>query len=170
MHHFRIWGCPAHVLRPKSGKLESWSEVCIFIGYASETRGGYFYSPKDQNVFVSTNATFLEHDYMNNYKPHSKVVLEELTADKIPSLSSSSLNDKRKIEESIIPRKETSMQHYSGRNVRQPVRYEHEAHILVSNTDKDDPLTFKEEMEDLEREKSQEAMNQEMESIYSNYV
>ena len=94
LHHFRIWGYPAHVLRPKSGKLESRSEVCIFVGYAPETRGGYFYSPKDQKVFVTTNVTFLEHDYMNNYKPQSKVVLEELTTDKIPSQSSSSLNDK----------------------------------------------------------------------------
>ena len=68
--------------------------MCIFVGYIPETRGGYFYSPKDQKVFVSTNATFLEHDYMNNYKPQSKVVFEELTSDKIPSLSSSSLNDK----------------------------------------------------------------------------
>ena len=75
------------------------------FGYAPETRGGYFYSPKDQKLFFSTNTTFLEHDYMNNYKPQSKVVLEELTADKIPSLSSSSLNDKRKTEETTIPEK-----------------------------------------------------------------
>ena len=141
LHHFRIWGCPAHVLRPKSGKLESRLEVCIFVGYAPETRGSYFYSPKDQKVFFSTNAIFLEHDYINNYKHRSKVVLEELTADKIPSQSSSSLNDKRQTEETMIPGKETPVQRRSGRIVRQPIRYEHEAYVLV--TEKDDQLTLK---------------------------
>ena len=85
LHHFRIWGCLTHVLRPKPGKLESTLEVCIFVGYAPETRGGYFYSPKDQKGICFNNWTFLEHDYMNNYKPQSNVVLEDLTVDKIPS-------------------------------------------------------------------------------------
>ena len=80
---------------------------------------------------------------MNNYKPQSTVVLEELTADKIPSQSSSSLNDKRQTEENTILEKETPVQRHSGRVVKKSVRYEHEAHVLVSDTDKDDPLTFK---------------------------
>ena len=62
------------------------------------------------------------------------------------------------------------MQRRSGRIVRQPIRYEHEAHILVSDTEKDDPLTFKEAMEDPDVDKWQDAMNQEMESMYSNSV
>ena len=43
------------------------------------------------------------------------------------------------------------MQRRSRRIVRQHVRYEHEAHVLVSDTDKDDPLTFKEAMDDPKR-------------------
>ena len=43
-------------------------------------RGGIFYSTKDKKVFVSTYATFLEDDYMKNYKPKSKVILEELAS------------------------------------------------------------------------------------------
>ena len=85
LKHFRIWGCPAHVLRPKTGKLAPRSEVCIFVGYAEETRGGYFYSHEDQKVFVSTNTIFLENNYMNNYKPYNKVVIEKLMNDKIPN-------------------------------------------------------------------------------------
>ena len=34
-------------------------------------------------MFVSTNAIFLEYDYMTNYKLRSKVVIEELLSDKI---------------------------------------------------------------------------------------
>ena len=55
----------------------------MFVGYPKGTRGGLFYGPWDKKVFVSTNATFLEHDYMTNLKPHSKVVLEELRFDQI---------------------------------------------------------------------------------------
>ena len=78
LRHYRIWGCPAHVLKKKTGKLESRTEVSLFVGYPKGTRGGIFYSPKEKKVFVSTHATFLENDYMNNFKPRSKVVLEEM--------------------------------------------------------------------------------------------
>ncbi|XP_073121767.1 uncharacterized protein [Henckelia pumila] len=68
LRHFRIWGCPAHVLKGKSGKLESRTEVCLFVGYPKGSKGGLFYSPQEKKVFVSTNATFLENDYMTNFQ------------------------------------------------------------------------------------------------------
>ena len=39
LNYFRIWGCPAHVLKPKTGKLASRSELCLFVGYPLGTRG-----------------------------------------------------------------------------------------------------------------------------------
>ena len=33
LRHFRIWGCPAHVLKGKTGKMDSRTEVCLFVGY-----------------------------------------------------------------------------------------------------------------------------------------
>ena len=42
--------------------------------------------------------------------------------------------------------------------------------MLVSDTNKDDPLTFKYAMNDSDKDKWQEAMNQEMESMYSNSI
>ena len=83
LRHFRIWGCVVHMLKGKIGKLEPRIKVCMFVGYPKGTRGGLFYSPSDKKVFVSTNATFLEDDYMTNFKPRSKVVLEELRSDQI---------------------------------------------------------------------------------------
>ena len=71
------------MLKGKTGKLESRSEVCMFVGYSKETRGGIFYSPKENKTFVSTNATFLEHDYVNNHKPRSKIVLEEMVLNEV---------------------------------------------------------------------------------------
>ena len=78
LNHIRIWGAPAHVLRKEPHKLESRTEVCLFIRYPKETRGGLFYSSSEKKVIVSTNAKFLEEDYVNNFKPKSKVILEEL--------------------------------------------------------------------------------------------
>ena len=45
------------------------------------TKGYLFYDPKEQRVLVSTNAHFLEQDYMLDNKPRSKVILNELRAE-----------------------------------------------------------------------------------------
>ena len=33
MRHLHIWGCPAHVLKGKSDKLQFKTEVVFFVGY-----------------------------------------------------------------------------------------------------------------------------------------
>ena len=58
--------------------------MCMLIGYPKGMSGGIFYYPKEKKVIVSTRATFLEDDYMNNFKPKSKVVLEELDSIRDP--------------------------------------------------------------------------------------
>ena len=58
--------------------MESRTKVCLFIGYPKVTRGRLFYSSSEKKVIVSTNAKFFEEDYLNNFKPKSKVILEEL--------------------------------------------------------------------------------------------
>ena len=78
MRHLHIWGCPARVLKGKSDKLQSKTEVVFFVRYPKGTIRGLFYSHKDNKVFVSTNAKFLENDYMNDYTPRSRVVVAEM--------------------------------------------------------------------------------------------
>ena len=78
MRHLHIWGCPTHVLKGKSDKLQSKIEVVFFVGYPKGTIGDLFYSHKDNKVFVSTNAKFLENNYMNDYTPRSRVVLAKM--------------------------------------------------------------------------------------------
>ena len=51
------------MLKGKPDKLEPKSEVCLLVGYPKETGGYLFYCRKDNKVFVSTNAKFLENDY-----------------------------------------------------------------------------------------------------------
>jgi hypothetical protein len=78
IHYIHVWGCPTHVLKGKSDKLESKTEVCLLVGYPKGTKGYLFYSPEDKKVFVATNARFLEEDYVNNFKPTSREVLDEI--------------------------------------------------------------------------------------------
>ncbi|XP_070042986.1 uncharacterized protein [Nicotiana tomentosiformis] len=76
---FGFGGCLAYVLKGKADKLESRTEVCIFIRYSKGTKGGLFYFPKENKVIVATNAIFLEEDYLMNHIPRSKLVLQELS-------------------------------------------------------------------------------------------
>ena len=73
LHHVRIWGYPTHVLNLKVDKLESRLEVCLFVRYPKGTKGYYFYSQVSQKVFVNTNVTFLNEDYMINNKSRNDI-------------------------------------------------------------------------------------------------
>ena len=158
------------MLKGKTGKLEPRIEVCMFVGYPKGTRGGLFYSPSDKKVFVSINATFLEDAYMTNFKPRSKVVLEELRSDQIRK--SPSTTDERQSQETTIPIQNILVPRRSGRVVRLPSRYGHEGEVqfLVSVTNQDDPLTYRDVMDDSDKDKWQDVMNQEIESMYSNSI
>ena len=92
--------------KTKVDKLESCTELCLFIGYLKETKGGYFYISKDHKVFVSTNARFLEDDYIRNHKSNNKVVLEELDTDEIGD-STKDQNDEIIVDQLVI-RSETT--------------------------------------------------------------
>ena len=46
----------------------------MFLGYSKETKGYLFYNHKENKVFVSTHAKFLEDDYVINFNPRNKVV------------------------------------------------------------------------------------------------
>ena len=127
LRYFRIWGCPAHVLRGKTGKLKSRTEVCLFVGYPKGIRGGLFSSPQDKKVIVSTNAIFLENTYMTDFKPRSKTVLEELQSDQIRR--SPSTTGERQCRETTALNQNVLAPRRSGRVVRQPTRYRYEGEV-----------------------------------------
>ncbi|KAK0574738.1 hypothetical protein LWI29_028303 [Acer saccharum] len=167
LQHLRIFGCPAHVLKGKTEKMESRSETCIFVGYPKETKGYYFYSPSDLKVFVSTNAKFLEKDYMNDFVPRSRIVLNEMSGDTIPRevtqpnpiVSSDPTQD----QQPTIPRR-------SERVRTQPERYIGLGESVENLPDNDDPYTYKEAMEDVDSRHWQKAMQSEIESMFDNKV
>ena len=110
------------MLRRDPSKLEARLEVGLFVGYPRGTKDYLFYDPKEKRVLVSTNAHFLEHDYMLDNKPRSKVILDELRAElnegnevPIPVTQVSSLL--------VVRTQETRVPCRSGRVVTQPEHF-----------------------------------------------
>ncbi|KAH9785565.1 hypothetical protein KPL71_010000 [Citrus sinensis] len=178
LRHVRIWGSPAHVLKPKADKMDSRSEVCMFVGYPKGTRGGLFYSPQDRKVIVSTHFTSLEEDYMNNFKPKSKVILEELSGDQVDTQLSMPVTEQEEQQQPddqrrINPEQPSLLEpRRSGRVTRLPARYMllGETYTAISDEHVQDPTSYNEALIDRDVEFWKKAMNQEMESMYSNKV
>ncbi|WKA05320.1 hypothetical protein VitviT2T_023294 [Vitis vinifera] len=105
-----------------------------------------------------------------DFKPRSKVVLEELLADEISPTPTTVVERQRK--ETTAQDLTPPPPRRSEREIRLPIRYREngEAQVAVTDGSDDDPLTFKMAMDDVDREKWQEAMKLEKESMYSNSV
>ena len=142
--HVSICGSPAHVLKRDPSKLEARSEVCLFVGYLRGTKDYLFYDPKEQREIVSTNARFLEENYMIDNKPRSKRILDELRAETnegnevpIPVTQASPPLFVR-TQEPRVPR-------CSGRVVTQPERF---IGLEVLEDPKNDPNNYNEAVQD----------------------
>ena len=142
LNHICICGCPSHVLDKELTKLDSHLEVCMFVGYPRETKGGYFYNPKENKVFVSTNVTFLEDSYVQDFKSRSKVMLEDMSniifASEVPNVESDTINEERQTDQQI-PREFRR----SGRIIQKPDRFMFggEALEVEAIRHEDDPYT-----------------------------
>ena len=110
------------MLKRDPSKLEAMSDVCLFVGYPKGTKGYLFYVPKEQRVLVSTNARFLEENYMIDNKPRSKVVLDELRAE--TNEGNKVLIPEAQVSPSlVICTQERGEPHCSWRVVTQPERF-----------------------------------------------
>ena len=163
------------MLKGKPDKLELKLEVCLIVGYPKETRGYLFYSRKDNKVFVSTNAKFLEIDYMNNFTPRSRVVLAKMnepinekpideTRDDVVVLDTPQ-DITYDISITQVPR-------HSGWIVKPPIRFiglgeTYEAILEEAETD---PYTYEETMNDIDAHHWVKTMKSELDSMYFNQV
>ena len=105
-------------------------------------------------MFISTNATFLEESYIKDYKPKSKVVLEESLSDISPSnVPSSSTQEENNPTPSVEPTEKSTTKvsvqkitapRRSGRVSTKPARYglDGEINMVVGDGIEDDPLTY----------------------------
>ncbi|KAA0032042.1 gag/pol protein [Cucumis melo var. makuwa] len=166
-----------YLIQNKSDSFEKFKECETEVenesSYSKESRGGLFYNPQENEVFVSTNATFLEEDHIRNHQTRIKLVLEEISknATDRPSSSTKVVDKTRNIGQTH-PSQELEEPRCSGRVVRQPDRYLglSEAQIIIPDDRIEDPLTFKQEMNDVDSDQWIKAMDLEMESTYSNFV
>ena len=130
--------------------------VMLVCRISKRNESGYFYSPKDNKVFVSTNARFLENDHIRNHKSNKKVVLEDLDTDEI-SNPIKNQNDEIIFDQPIVRSETTQIEehlislHHSGRVVRQPDCYMgiRDALMAISDDNKDNTLTLTDAMKDV---------------------
>ena len=162
-----VFGVAVHVLRRDSSKLEARSEVGIFIGYPKGTKGYLFYDPKEQRVLVSTNARFLEQNYMLDNKPRSKIILDELRAE-INKGNEVSIPETTVNQPLVVRTQKIRVPRRSGRVVTQPERFIGLEEIPVDP--ETDPSNFNEAIQYKDVTLWQSAMKTEMESMYSNQV
>ena len=76
--YLRVWGCECYVRCDAQDKLEPRSEKSLFIGYPGDSFGYLFYNPKENKVFVSRRAVFLEKDLISKRDSGSRIDLEEI--------------------------------------------------------------------------------------------
>ena len=69
--NLRIFGCPAYA-HVNDGKLDPRAVECIFLGYASESKGYRLWCPKSRKLILSRNVTFNEDALLSSGK-HSFV-------------------------------------------------------------------------------------------------
>ena len=96
------------------------------LGYSKETKGYLFYNHKDNKVFVSTHAKFLEDDYVNNFNPRSKVVLAKMS-EPVSEQPREEIGDDVAVldipQDTTHEMSNTQVPCRSGRIVRPPIRF-----------------------------------------------
>ncbi|KAK8600391.1 hypothetical protein V6N12_050245 [Hibiscus sabdariffa] len=152
-----------------STKLEPRSHKCIFVGYPKETKGYYFFNPKENKVFVARTGVFLEKEFLSSKRDRRNIELEEVQQQQVtePEVEQTS-----QIVEENSTNLETQPLRRSTREHHEPERYgflvtSHGDVILV---DQDEPKTYQEAVSSPDSKKWLEAMRSEMDSMSSNQV
>ena len=123
------------------------------LGYSKETKGYLFYNHKDNKVFVSSNAKFLEDDYVNNFNPRSKVFLAKLDEHVIEQ-PMDEIGDNVDVldtpQESTYKMTSTQVPYHSGRIIRLPIGFIGlgETYEAISEEAESNPYTYEEAMKD----------------------
>ncbi|KAK8696482.1 hypothetical protein V6N13_001616 [Hibiscus sabdariffa] len=169
MSFLEIWGCQAYVKHQMSTKLEPRSHKCIFVGYPKETKGYYFFNPKENKVFVARTGVFLEKEFLSSKRDRRNIELEEVQQQQVtePEVEQTS-----EIVEENSTNLETQPLRRSTRERLEPERYgfpvtSHGDVILV---DQDEPKTYQEAVSSPDSEKWLEAMRSKMDSMSNNHV
>jgi hypothetical protein len=86
VHHFRIFGCIAHVHVPdvKRKKLDNKSIKCVLLGVSEESKAYKLYNPIDRKIIVSRDVIFEESKGWNwNKENTDKEVTEHVSESEV---------------------------------------------------------------------------------------
>ena len=92
---------------------------------------------------------------MTNFIPISKIALEELLANEISPITKVVVE--QEIKEANDQDQSLPLPRCSGREIRLPIHYR-ETQVAIFDGSNDDPLSYKMAMDDVDKEKCQEAM------------
>ncbi|KAA0058517.1 gag/pol protein [Cucumis melo var. makuwa] len=157
------------------GQKEGEANVAHSRRYPKETKGGLFFDPQENKVFVSIKPVFLEEDHMRDHKSQSKLVLNEATDEStrvIDDIGPTSRVDETTTSGQSHLYQLLRMSQRSGGIVPQPNRYLGltETQVVIPDDGVEDPLSYKQAMDDVDKDQRVKAMDLEMESIYFNSV
>ena len=147
----------------------------MFLGYSKETKGYLFYNHKNNKMFVSTHAKFLEDDYVNNFNTRSKVVLVELDKPVIKQPMDETRDDVVVLDtpqDTTHEMSNTQVPRRSGRFVKPPIRFIGlgETYETISKKVETDPYTYEETMNGIDTHHWVKTMKYELDYMYSNQV
>ncbi|VFQ89879.1 unnamed protein product [Cuscuta campestris] len=154
-----------------NGKLDAKSNKCFFVGYPKETRGYSFYHHIDKKVFVARNGVFLEKEFLSIATSGRKIELEEIRDDEE---TTAPVLEHELEEQTVVPQnaQDTQEPRRSNRLRTQPERYgfllTFEGDVML--IDQDEPETYLEAISCPEAEEWRQAMQSEMDSMYTNQV
>ncbi|VFQ73283.1 unnamed protein product [Cuscuta campestris] len=166
LSYLMIWGCDVYVRRlMTSGKLDSKSDRCKFVGYPKETKGYEFYHPTDNKIFVARHGTFLEKEFLSAISSGRKVDLEEIREpqEEISIAVEPERQDLVSRPGQVLPCRSDRMRNPS---VRYGFLVSDEGDVLL--VDQGKPETYLEAITCPESEQWLNAMKSEMESMYAN--
>ncbi|KAK8506671.1 hypothetical protein V6N12_038490 [Hibiscus sabdariffa] len=167
MSFMRVWGCQAYVKHQMSTKLEPKLQKCTFVGYPKETKGYYFYNPKENKVFVARTSVFLEKEFLSKKGNGRNIELEEVQQQQVHEPE---VEETPQVVEENSTDLETQPLRRSTRERHEPERYG----FLVTNhgdvilVDQDEPKTYQEAVSSPDSKKWLEAMRSEMDSMSEN--
>ncbi|KAK8596981.1 hypothetical protein V6N12_065458 [Hibiscus sabdariffa] len=122
MSFMKVWGCKAYVTHQMPTKLDLGpkSHKCTFIGYPKETKGYYFFNPKENKVFVARTGVFLEKEFLSNNVNGRNIELEEVQPQQViePEVEQTS-----QVVEENSTNLETQPLRRSTRECHEPERY-----------------------------------------------
>ena len=124
-------------------------------------------------MFVSTNAKFLEKDFVNNFNPRSKVVLAKIDELVIKQPMDETRDDVAVLDtpqDSTHEMASTQVSSCNGRIIRPPIRFIclGKTYELISEEAEFDPYTYEEAMKDIDEHHWVKAMKSKLDSMYFN--